>query len=62
MSNGSVFVEPSSRTIANVVLPSSPTLSRVLSELQKRGFVEMRGREILLSRKFAGDAIADAMN
>ena len=37
---------------------SRETVSRVLSEFQKRGFVEMRGREILLSRKFTGEASA----
>jgi CRP-like cAMP-binding protein len=39
---------------------SRETVSRVLSEFQKRGFVEMRGREILLSRKFTTDAAANA--
>jgi CRP/FNR family cyclic AMP-dependent transcriptional regulator len=46
---------PTQQDIASMIGTSRETVSRVLSEFQKRGFVEMRGREILLSRKFAGD-------
>lgn len=45
---------PTQQDIASMIGTSRETVSRVLSEFQKRGFVEMRGREILLSRKFAG--------
>jgi CRP-like cAMP-binding protein len=46
---------PTQQDIASMIGTSRETVSRVLSELQRRGFVEMRGREILLSRRFAGD-------
>jgi CRP/FNR family cyclic AMP-dependent transcriptional regulator len=46
---------PTQQDIAAMIGTSRETVSRVLSELQRRGFVEMRGREILLSRRFAGD-------
>lgn len=44
---------PTQQDIASMIGTSRETVSRVLSEFQKRGFVEMRGREILLSRRFA---------
>ena len=46
---------PTQQDIASMIGTSRETVSRVLSEFQRRGFVEMRGREILLSRKFMGD-------
>ena len=46
---------PTQQDLASMIGTSRETVSRVLSEFQKRGFVEMRGREILLSRKFAGE-------
>ncbi len=52
---------PTQQDIASMIGTSRETVSRVLSEFQKRGFVEMRGREILLSRKFAGE-VANAQN
>ena len=51
---------PTQQDIASMIGTSRETVSRVLSEFQKRGFVEMRGREILLSRKFATDAVASS--
>jgi len=45
---------PTQQDIASMIGTSRETVSRVLSDFQRRGFVEMRGREILLSRKFAG--------
>lgn len=45
---------PTQQDIASMIGTSRETVSRVLSEFQRRGFVEMRGREILLSRRFAG--------
>lgn len=45
---------PTQQEIASMIGTSRETVSRVLSEFQRRGFVEMRGREILLSRRFAG--------
>lgn len=52
---------PTQQDIASMIGTSRETVSRVLSEFQRRGFVEMRGREILLSRKFAGQVTeADA--
>lgn len=53
---------PTQQDIASMIGTSRETVSRVLSEFQKRGFVEMRGREILLSRKFAGEAAALAQS
>ena len=47
---------PTQQDIASMIGTSRETVSRVLSEFQRRGFVEMRGREILLSRKFMGEA------
>ncbi len=44
---------PTQQEIAAMIGTSRETVSRVLSEFQRRGFVEMRGREILLSRRFA---------
>ncbi len=49
---------PTQQDIASMIGTSRETVSRVLSEFQKRGFVEMRGREILLSRKFASGVTA----
>lgn len=46
---------PTQQDIASMIGTSRETVSRVLSEFQRRGFVEMRGREILLSRRFAGE-------
>lgn len=46
---------PTQQDIASMIGTSRETVSRVLSELQRRGFVEMRGRDILLTRKFASD-------
>jgi CRP-like cAMP-binding protein len=46
--------KPTQQDIASMIGTSRETVSRVLSEFQRRGFVEMRGREILLSRRFAG--------
>ncbi len=51
---------PTQQDIASMIGTSRETVSRVLSEFQRRGFVEMRGREILLSRKFMGDAESTA--
>lgn len=50
---------PTQQDIASMIGTSRETVSRVLSEFQKRDFIETRGRAILLSRKFAhnlGDA------
>lgn len=44
---------PTQQEIASMIGTSRETVSRVLSEFQRRGFLEMKGREILLSRKFA---------
>ena len=44
---------PTQQEIASMIGTSRETVSRVLSEFQRRGFVEMRGREIVLSRRFA---------
>ena len=49
---------PTQQDIASMIGTSRETVSRVLSEFQRRGFVEMRGREILLSRRFMGDVAA----
>ncbi|MBI2373397.1 MAG: Crp/Fnr family transcriptional regulator [Deltaproteobacteria bacterium] len=49
---------PTQQDIASMIGTSRETVSRVLSEFQKRGFVEMRGRDILLSRTFTGAAVA----
>ena len=46
---------PTQQEIASMIGTSRETVSRVLSEFVNRGFVEKRGREILLSRKFASD-------
>ena len=51
---------PTQQDIASMIGTSRETVSRVLSEFQRRGFVEMRGREILLSRKFAGEGATAA--
>lgn len=44
---------PTQQEIASMIGTSRETVSRVLSEFQRRGFLEMRGRSILLSRRFA---------
>ncbi len=44
---------PTQQEIASMIGTSRETVSRVLAEFQRRGFVEMRGREIVLSRRFA---------
>jgi len=51
---------PTQQDIASMIGTSRETVSRVLSEFQRRGFVEMRGREIVLSRKFMGDVQTSA--
>ena len=43
---------PTQQDIASMIGTSRETVSRVLSEFQKRGYIEARGREILLSRSF----------
>ncbi len=48
---------PTQQDIASMIGTSRETVSRVLSEFQKRGFVEMRGRDILLSRTFTGAGV-----
>jgi len=45
---------PTQQDIASMIGTSRETVSRVLSELQRGGFVEMRGRQILLTRKLPG--------
>lgn len=44
---------PTQQEIASMIGTSRETVSRVLSEFQRRGFLEMKGRELLLSQKFA---------
>lgn len=44
---------PTQQEIASMIGTSRETVSRVLSEFQRRGFLETRGRAILLSRRFA---------
>ncbi len=56
-----IRVRPTQQDIASMIGTSRETVSRVLSEFQKRGFVEMRGREILLSRKFASEALGGSL-
>jgi CRP/FNR family cyclic AMP-dependent transcriptional regulator len=51
---------PTQQDIASMIGTSRETVSRVLGEFARRGFVEMRGREILLSRKFMGDVATSA--
>jgi CRP-like cAMP-binding protein len=43
---------PTQQDIASMIGTSRETVSRVLSDFQRAGLVEMRGREILLTRKF----------
>ncbi|MEE2901879.1 MAG: Crp/Fnr family transcriptional regulator [Myxococcota bacterium] len=52
--------KPTQQDIASMIGTSRETVSRVLSEFQRRGFVEIRGREIVLSRKFMGDVATSA--
>lgn len=49
---------PTQQDIASMIGTSRETVSRVLSELQRGGFVEMRGRQILLTRKLPGIGLA----
>jgi len=51
---------PTQQDIASMIGTSRETVSRVLSELQRGGFVEMRGRQILLTRKLPGIGLAPA--
>lgn len=44
---------PTQQEIASMIGTSRETVSRVLSEFQRRGFLETRGRAILLSQRFA---------
>lgn len=51
---------PTQQDIASMIGTSRETVSRVLSELQRGGFVEMRGRQILLTNKLPGLALAES--
>ncbi len=46
---------PTQQDIASMIGTSRETVSRVLSEFQRRGFIEGRGRSIVLMRKWMGD-------
>ncbi len=53
---------PTQQDIASMIGTSRETVSRVLSDLQRNGFVEMRGREILLTHRLQGvDNLADEL-
>jgi DNA-binding MarR family transcriptional regulator len=51
---------PTQQDIASMIGTSRETVSRVLSDFQRAGLVEMRGREILLTRKFTTQTTARA--
>ncbi|HCF62600.1 MAG TPA: hypothetical protein DFS52_32005, partial [Myxococcales bacterium] len=46
---------PTQQEIASMVGTSRETVSRALSEFQRRGFLEMTGRKIVLRSQFALD-------
>jgi CRP-like cAMP-binding protein len=54
--DGSVVIRqrPTQQEIASMVGTSRETVSRALSEFQRRGFLEMTGRKIILRSSFAG--------
>ena len=48
---------PTQQDLASMIGTSRETVSRVLSEFQRRGFLSMQGKKILLSHGFAEDEI-----
>jgi CRP-like cAMP-binding protein len=51
---------PTQQDIASMIGTSRETVSRVLSEFQRRGFLSMQGKTILLSHAFAEQLLAQA--
>jgi CRP/FNR family cyclic AMP-dependent transcriptional regulator len=50
---------PTQQELAAMVGTSRETVSRVLSELQRRGFIAMQGKVLLLSHGFAASQVGD---
>jgi len=50
---------PTQQDLASMIGTSRETVSRVLSEFQRRGFLAMRGKTILLSHGFAESEVAE---
>ncbi len=48
---------PTQQDLASMIGTSRETVSRVLSEFQRRGFLSMQGKKILLSHSFAEEEI-----
>ena len=51
---------PTQQEFANMIGASRETVSRVLSELQRRGFIYMQGKALLLSHGFVNSSHASA--
>ncbi|MBI3179627.1 MAG: winged helix-turn-helix domain-containing protein, partial [Deltaproteobacteria bacterium] len=49
---------PTQQELASMIGTSRETVSRVLSEFQRRGFLSMQGKKILLSHGFAEQQFA----
>ncbi|MCK5687725.1 Crp/Fnr family transcriptional regulator, partial [Myxococcota bacterium] len=48
---------PTQQELASMVGTSRETVSRVLSELQRQGFISMQGKSVMLSHSFAEQAL-----
>ncbi len=54
-----ITTRPTQQDIASMIGTSRETVSRVLSEFQRRGFLQMQGKKIVLSHGFAERQILD---
>ncbi len=56
-----VFIRerPTQQDLANMVGTTRETVSRALSEFQRRGLIEMRGRALILNPSFSAENVAD---
>jgi CRP-like cAMP-binding protein len=50
---------PTQQDLANMVGTTRETVSRALSEFQRRGLIEMRGRALILNPGFSADHVSD---
>jgi len=55
-----VRVRPTQQDLASMVGTSRETISRALSEFQRRGFLFMQGKSLLLSYGFAEQTLGSA--
>lgn len=57
-----IKVRPTQQDLASMIGTSRETVSRVLSEFQRQGFLSMQGRSLLISAGFAEQVISGAVS